>query len=234
MDIQKKLSWLRRAGVTFLCAETPKSLFVSESPNSTREKQSPATVQAETFASQAITLADLNKEKLDFNISSLKKTATHTILGTGSISPKLMCILDMPDADSDRSGKPLTGAQAEQLKKMMTAIHLDIEKDVYLTYSSPWRTPGNRPLTEAERALFLPFLKKEIQFVQPQVILLFGATLCQSLLKINTLAKARGAWHTWENIPVRATLALATLKTTPLRQQAWLDLQEVEKKLSSF
>ena len=231
MDIQKKLSWFMRAGVTFLCAESPKSLAV-QNTSAPADKQSPATAQAATFASQATTLDELNTEKQNFDLSSLKKTATHTILGAGATKPKLMCILDMPDADSDRSGEPLTGPQMEQLKKMMLAIHLDMEKDVYVAYFSPWRTPGNRPLTEAERALFLPFLTKEISFVQPQTILLFGAGLCQSLLKISTLTKARGEWHTWENIPVRVTLALATLKTTPLRQQAWSDLQQVEKKLS--
>lgn len=230
MDIQKKLCWLTRAGVTFLCGESPKNIVTTPKP---ADETSPATIQAAAFAVKATTLNALNKEKQDFALSSLKKTATHTILGSGPTKPKLMCLLDMPDSDSDRAGDALAGAQAEQLKKMMAAIHLDMEKDVYVTYLSPWRTPGNRPLTESERALFLPFLAQEIRLVNPQTILLFGAGLSQTLLKISTLAKARGAWHTWENHPVRVTLALGSLKTTPLRQQAWADLQEVEKDLSA-
>ena len=136
--------------------------------------------------------------------------------------------MEMPDADSDRSGQALAGAQGEQFTKMMHAIHLDTESDIYLTYLSPWRTPGNRPLTASERALFLPFLAREIQLVQPEKILLFGAGVAQTLLNVDSLAKARGHWHKWEDIPVRVTLAISSLKSTPQRRQAWDDLQAVE------
>ena len=234
MDIQRKLYWLMEAGINCFCAESPLFFKVSQKANPTSDETPSATAQAVTFASQATTLEHLNQEKQNFNLSSLKKTATHTIFGVGPVHPKLMCVLDMPDGDADRIGDPLLGAQADQLKKMMSAIHLDALQDVYVAYLSPWRTPGNRTLTESERALFLPFLTQEIQLVQPQAILLFGTNLSQILLKINTLTKARGAWHTWQNIPVRVTLALGALKTTPLRQQAWLDLQEVEKTLSAL
>ncbi len=233
MDIQKKLYWLMGAGITCFCGEKRHCLEDIQPPSQEQEA-TPATTQAHTFATHATTLESLNTEKENFNLSALKKTATHTILGKGPIKPKLMCLLEMPDGTSDRSGDAWTGAQAEQLKKMMTAIHLDITQDVYLTYLSPWRTPGNRVLTEAERALFLPFLVQEIRLVQPQSALLFGAVLSQTLLKINTLTKARGTWHSLENIPTRVTLALSTLKTTPLRQQAWMDLQEVEKLLGTL
>lgn len=233
MDIQKKLYWLIGAGVTCFCAESPVFLKSSKQPSVALDESTVATTQAASFAIQATTLGALNTEKQNFKLSSLKKTATNTLLGTGPQKPKLMCILDMPDSAADRSGDSLFGPQAEQLKKMMTAIHLDPLKDVYITYLCPWRTPGNRALTEAERALFIPFLAQEIQLVQPQKLLLFGATLSQALIKINTLSKARGAWHTWEGFPVRVTLTLGALKTTPLRQQAWSDLQEVEKALSA-
>lgn len=232
MDIQKKLHWLIGAGITCFCEE--KSHDAPRPSKPLQAEDTPATTQARTFAAKASTLEALNTEKQNFTLSALKKTATHTLLGQGPIKPKLMCILDMPDGEADRAGDIWIGAQAEQLKKMMTAIHLDPQKEVYLTSFSPWRTPGNRALTESERSLFLPFLTQEIHLVQPTHLLLFGATLSQTLLKINTLTKARGAWHTWENTPVRATLALSMLKTTPLRQQAWLDLQEVAKQLGTL
>ena len=137
--------------------------------------------------------------------------------------------MEAPDTDADRSGQLLSGPNGELLRKMLTAIHLDTEKDVYITTLSPWRTPGNRSLTETERATFLPFLTKEIQLVQPQKIMLYGSGLAATLLHTDTLAKARGMWHQWENIPTRVTLALNTVKATPQRTQAWEDLQAVEK-----
>ena len=225
MDIKQKLYWLMHAGITSFCAEQP-SCTHKESPSA---DDTPASQQATNIACKAKDLASLNADKQDFSLSSLKKTASHTILGQGPSTPRLMCIMEMPDTESDRSGQTLIGSQHEQLSKMMGAIHLDLSKDVYVTYLSPWRTPGNRPLTESERSLFLPFLEREIELVQPKVILLFGAGVANELLGTNSLAKARGQWHKWQTTPVRVTLALNTLKTTPLRRQAWEDLQEVEK-----
>jgi len=224
MDIKQKLCWFIQAGITSFCAERPSS--VSQTTRASDEP--PASQQATAIACKAKDLPRLNEDKQAFSLSSLKKTATHVVLGQGPTKPSLMCIIEAPDAESDKTGSALTGSQAEQLKKMMAAIHLDMQ-NVYVSYLSPWRTPGNRPLTESERALFLPFLAREIELVQPQKILLFGAGLANALLKTESLAKARGQWHDWHGIPVRVTLALASLKTTPLRQQAWDDLREVEK-----
>ena len=225
MQIQKKLHWLIQMGINSFCGETPQktlsTVLAKEDP--------PATLQAQTTASQAKDLPALNSEKTAFTLSSLKKTAAHTILGQGPTSPKLMCVMEAPDADTDRSGQTFSGPQGDQFSKMMQAIKLDVAHDVYLTYLSPWRTPGNRPLTETERALFLPFLLREIDLVQPQKILLFGAGVANALLKTESLAKARGQWHNYQDIPVRVTLSLSALKTTPLRRQAWDDLQAVEK-----
>ncbi len=225
MDIKQKLYWLMQAGISSFCADTPKR---NEVVAPTKD-DTPATDKASAVAHKAKDLSTLNSDKQSFSLSSLKKTATHTVLGLGPQKPHLMCILETPDAQADKSGQLLNSSQGEQLKKMMAAIHLDIEKDVYVTFLSPWRTPGNRPLTNAERALFLPFLAREIELVQPQKILLFGAGVTHALLDIESVAKARGAWHSWQQIPVRVTLPLSALKTTPLRQQAWDDLQEVEK-----
>jgi len=229
MNIQQKLSWLLQMGVTHFCAESIKTQHMtSASPSA----DIPATEQASAQAVNASDLPALNALKENFDLSSLKKTASHTILGQGPSKPKLMCVLETPSADSDRSGLTLSGPQGDLLTKMMKAIHLDIEKEVYIAYLCPWRTPGNRALTESEQALFLPFLAREIELVHPQKLLLFGAPVANALLKTGSLAKARGVWHKFQNIPVRVTLSLAALKTDSLKRQAWQDLQEVEKELT--
>ena len=229
MDIKQKLYWLAQAGISVFCTETP-HFNSKESPVlSPKSDIIPATQQAQTYAIQAKDLDELNKEKGEFSLSSLKKTAAHTLFGVGPLTPDLMCIIESPDSDADKQGISFAGEQGELLKKMLTAIHLEFAKNVYVTYLSPWRTPGNRPLTQSERNLFLPFLDREIQFVQPKKILLFGAGLADVLLQISSLSKARGLWHHRNNTPVRVTLSLGAIKTTPQRQQAWADLQEVEK-----
>lgn len=228
MNIHQKLYWLMHMGIVNFCTETPRQEPISTKTNT----DTPATVQASMQAVCASTLSELNAQKSAFEFSALKKTASHTLLGEGPLQPQLMCVFEMPTADSDRSGQILTGPQGEMFQKMMSAISLDIPKDVYITYLSPWRTPGNRPLTEAEQALFLPFLKREIELVNPHKILLFGSGVANPLLKTESLSKARNTWHQFNNIPVRVTLSLNSIKTTPLRRQAWQDLQEVMKKES--
>jgi len=227
MKIQQKLYWLIHMGVTHFCAETPHNIMQPAKVN----KDTPATVQASMQAVCASTLSDLNDQKNTFELSALKKMASHTLLGQGPAQPQLMCVFEMPSADSDRSGQILAGSQGEMFQKMMTAIHLDIIKDVYVTYLCPWRTPGNRPLTEAEQALFLPFLQREIELVKPKKILLFGSGIATPLLKTESLSKARNCWHNFHNIPTRVTLSLSSLKTTALKRQAWQDLQEVIKEI---
>lgn len=229
MNIEQKLYWLMYMGISSFCAEIPAQQATLASPVST---DIPATTQAQAQVLSASDLPTLNAQKEAFALSSLKKTASHTLLGQGPLKPKLMCVFEIPSADSDRSGNTFSGPQGELFTNMMKAIQLDIEKEIYITYLSPWRTPGNRPLTEAEQALFLPFLAKEIELVQPKKILLFGLGVANALLKTESLAKARGTWHQFLNIPVRVTLALNTIKSTPLRRQAWQDLQEVEKELT--
>ena len=227
MDITKKIYWLLQSGITCFCGEKP-TIIKPANPQSKADQ--PASVQAQTYAIQATTLAQLNTEKENFSAATLKKTAAHTLCGFGSMKPKLMCVFDMPDNDSDRSGIPLSGPSGETFKKMMQAIHLDLETQVYVTYFSPWRTPGNRPLTTAEQAQFAPFLKREIEFVKPEKILFFGFSMAKPLLGCDSLAKARGVWHDLDGIPTRVTLALSAVNnSTTNRQHTWADLQAVVK-----
>ena len=225
MDIKQNLYWLMQMGISSFYSEKEKT---SATPVSIKEEE-PLTTQAQMQAAGVTTLAELNQIKMDFQLSSIRKTAAHSLLGRGPISPKLMCVLEMPDATADREGKTLAGEQIALLTKMMAAINLDIAKDVYVVYFSPWRTPGNRPLTKSEQALLLPLLEKEIQLIKPQKILLFGAGIASALLKTDSLAKARASWHYWDKIPTRVTLAPATLKTMALKKQAWADLQALQK-----
>ena len=90
MDIKRKLYWLKQAGISYFCAEKP----LNQTPNATTTDDTPATVQATASANQANDLPTLNQDKESFNLSALKKTAAHTILGQGHHKPKLMSHID--------------------------------------------------------------------------------------------------------------------------------------------
>ncbi|MBP5343590.1 MAG: uracil-DNA glycosylase [Alphaproteobacteria bacterium] len=227
--MKKKLLWLIQAGISEIIEEKPtlKSLQPSQ-----KNTAIPATYQAEITALQATTLDELNNLKNNFSQCPLHKTATHTLMGQGVTTPSIMCIVCAPNAESDKTGIAFSGDSGALLNRMLKAIGLDRTSNTYCTYLSPWRAPGNRKLTDTEIAMIKPFLDKEIELIKPKILLLFGAELSKALLNIDTLSKARHIWHTYKNIPTRVSLSLDTIKTTTQRQQAWEDLQEVQKKLS--
>ena len=224
MDIKRNLLWFIRSGITECITENPTTKILPAT-------DIPTSHQASSVAVQATSLDELNASKQSFEQCPLRKTAAHTLLGRGITKPKLMCIVVAPNTDSDKSGTAFDGQTGQLLARMLKAIHLTMDHHTYCTYLSPWRAPGNRDLTESEIATLKPFLDKEIDFVQPQIILLFGSQLSKALLDIDSLSKARHIWHTYHNIPTRVSLSLDTIKTTTQRQQAWEDLQEIQKKL---
>ena len=224
MDIKKNLLWMIQAGITEFSTDAPSVVVPKD--------DTPTTILANSEALQATNLDELNAKKAHFTECPLYKTASHTLCGKGIPFAKLMCIVTCPNADSDKSGISFSGDSGSLLSRMLKAIHLDMETQTYCTYLSPWRAPGNRKLTDSEIATLKPFLDQEIKLVQPQLMLLFGSELSSALLSVNTLSKARHTWHSYLDIPTRVSLPLDTINTTARRQQAWEDLQEVQKKLN--
>ncbi len=211
MTIYQKLSWMQQMGIRVLCGEESHPL-----------------VQAKPVRSDN-TLSVLDK-KLAQSKSALSATATHPIGGVGVIPAQIMCVLEMPSASEDKTGEALSGAEGTLLKKMLNAIGLDITKQTYVTYLSPWRSPGARVLTNLETQEGLALLKQRIQVVQPKILLLFGMSVTKALLNI-PLGEARSKIHSYDKASVFATFAPSFLiKNNDYRRPAWEDL----KKLNAF
>lgn len=240
MHIVQKLRWLIISGITETIGERPVNRFMqqSNSPKTPPETSVPPKAedslsqQAEKLAGQAASLAELYNKRESFDGCSLKKTATRTVNGRGCSTPKVLCVLEAADTEDDKSGLLMSGMTGHLFEKMLTAIGLNLNQNAYVTALIPWRPPGNRKPTEAEIACCLPFLNKEIELLKPQYILLFGSGLSRVLLGISALSKARGAWHTYRDIPVRVSIPPATLMKVPVqKKQAWEDLQALQKKM---
>ena len=174
-------------------------------------------------------MTDLDKALISSK-SALSATATHPLGGIGPVPAKVMCVLEMPSSMEDRTGQALSGEEGELLKKMLLAIGLDTDIQTYVTYLSPWRSPGARVLTPIETQEGLELLKKRIQIVKPNVLLLFGVSVVRALINA-PLGQARTKIHSYPDIPVFATFAPAfLLKNADYKKGAWADL----KKLQSF
>jgi DNA polymerase len=191
----------------------------------------PAGQQATALAAGADSLAALREAMARFDGSPLRETATNLVFADGVAEAGLMLIGEAPGADEDRLGRPFVGVSGRLLDRMLASIGLSRERDFYITNILPFRPPGNRTPTDAEIALFLPFVLRHIALARPRHLVLLGGVAAKGLLRSKEgITRLRGRWHqvtTQENqtLPALATLHPAYLLRNPAaKRDAWLDL----------
>lgn len=192
---------------------------------------------ARELCDKALSLEQLKEIVENFEGCALKFNAKNTVFGAGNDKARVMIIGEAPGADEDRIGKPFVGRSGHLLEKMLNAIGLNRE-EVYITNVLPWRPPGNRTPTDGEVAVCLPFLKKQIELIKPQIILLLGGSAANALLDNNEpISKLRGRWLEYTSIDKSKIAALASfhpaflLRNSAQKGKAWVDFLRVLKKL---
>ncbi|WP_146089990.1 uracil-DNA glycosylase, partial [Rhodoblastus sphagnicola] len=184
----------------------------------------------------AQTLDELRDRLAAFNGCALKVSATQLVFADGAPDARVMLVGEGPGADEDRQGKPFVGRAGQLLDKMLAAIGLDRTK-VYIANVVPWRPPGNRTPTPQELALCLPFVRRQIELVAPDFLVLLGASAAQTLLgEKEGIMRLRGHWRDYacadKTIRALPMLHPAYLLRAPLaKAQAWRDLRALKKAL---
>ena len=151
-----------------------------------------------------------------------------------------MFIGEAPGAEEDRQGKPFVGRAGQLLDKMLAAIGLDRKTNAYITNVLNWRPPGNRDPSPEEAATCLPFLRRHIELVAPEIIVLLGATAARHVTgRTDGIMRLRGQWLEYfaagKMVPVMPTLHPAYLLRQPAHKKlAWRDLQAIEDKVKSL
>jgi len=192
------------------------------------------------LAASANTLAELKAALESFDGCPLKKGATHTVFADGTPSHHIMFIGEAPGRDEDRMGLPFVGRAGKLLDKMLAAIGLDRASNVYITNVLNWRPPDNRDPSPEEAAMCLPFLRRHIELVKPEIIVLLGAVAARHVLgKTDGIMRLRGRWLEYhaggKMVPVMPTLHPAYLLRQPAHKKlAWRDLQAVAGKIKSL
>ena len=188
--------------------------------------------QAENLSQQAQNLEDLHNRISSFDGCSLKKTSLHTFVGVGNTNkPRVFCVFDAPKAQADKTGNLFDGPNGNLLQKMLASINLSTD-NCYVAPLIPWRLPGDRKPTQTEELISLPFLKKQIEFINPDFILIFGAVATKNLLNIESISKARQ-----QNLFIEVNGAKKQVVTTfgpemvsisqVSRKNAWDDLKKL-------
>ena len=245
MNNWQKLKWLILSGITESIGEKPvnrlvdrpsaKVQVVQETEAKQDKPEDTFLMQAKALMQDVKTVSELYKKREDFDGCSLKKTAGYTLNGYGTLNPTVLCLVEAPDTIDEKNALLMGGENGVLFGKMLSAIGLDLNQNTYVSSLIPWRPPGNRKPTDAEHAVCRPVWEQEIQILKPKMIVAFGAGVSEQLLGINALSKARGRWHDYQGIPVRVSIAPATLLKMPnQKKMAWEDLQAVAEKLKEL
>lgn len=197
-----------------------------------------AAKDARAIAAGCATLEELREALAAFDGCGLSKTATNLVFSDGAPSARLMLIGEAPGRDEDIQGKPFVGRSGQLLDRMLAAIGHD-RTNSYITNVIPWRPPGNRAPTPAETAICRPFVERQIELVDPAVLVFLGGVSAKELLETTEgIMRLRGRWRDyppgsgrWKAI---GTLHPAYLLRQPAQKRlAWRDFLGIKQALDA-
>jgi len=195
-----------------------------------------AIASAREAARIAPTLEALRALMEKFDGCALKSTATQLVFADGNPLARIMFVGEAPGRDEDLEGLPFVGRSGKLLDRMIAAIGLDRSK-VYIANVIPWRPPGNRTPTPQETQICLPFIQRQIELVDPDVLVTLGNPSTQTLLGTREgIMRTRGRWFDYDT-GTRVIRALPTfhpaylLRSPAYKRLSWQDLRAIAKAL---
>jgi DNA polymerase len=197
-----------------------------------------AVMAAREAAKAAASLEELRAILHRFEGCALRTTATQLVFADGNPQARVMFVGEAPGREEDIAGLPFVGRSGKLLDRMMAAIGLD-RKSAYVANIVPWRPPGNRTPTPQESAICLPFILRQIELADPDVLVCLGGPSAQTLLNIKDgILKTRGRWFSYQTgareIRALATLHPAYLLRQPLQKRlVWRDFLAIKKALTT-
>jgi uracil-DNA glycosylase len=164
------------------------------------------------------------------------------VLGVGSLDARIMFVGEAPGAEEEVQGEPFVGPAGQLLTKMIQAMGLQ-RGDVYIGNIMNWRPEiatvagatqvGNRPPNEEEMRYCLPYLRAQIEVVNPELLVALGSTAAQGLLgfgSFKALGDIRGKWHEFAGKPLMVTYHPSYIlrnQSNRSKRMIWEDLLKV-------
>jgi len=166
----------------------------------------------------------------------LHRTRTQTVFGVGDRNADWMLIGEAPGAEEDRLGDPFVGQAGRLLDNMLAAIDLRRTNNVYIANVLKCRPPGNRKPEPDEVAKCSPHLLRQIDLVQPKLIVALGRFAAQTLLNTDaSIASLRGKVYRYAGRPLIVTYHPAyLLRNLPDKTKAWADLVFARNTMASL
>lgn len=146
-------------------------------------------------AAKQIALEALAREIVEKNIcQNLKERATQLVMGEGNVNAAIVFIGEAPGKKEDQEGRPFIGAAGKFLNLMLAEAGMD-RRDVYITNIVKYRPPENRDPNPEEKAAFLPYLLKQLEIIQPKVVITLGRHSMEYFLPAAKIGDVHGQPH---------------------------------------
>lgn len=170
-------------------------------------------------------------------------TRKNIVFGAGNPNAKLVMVGEAPGIRESDTAIPFIGPAGQVLRRMLATANIDVN-DVYLCNTIKCQPPGNRNPEKDELEACTPFLAKQIEAIQPKIIMGLGKFAMQFLIGAHEkapISKIRGKWYKYKDIPVMITWHPSYVmrlegsdKEEEVKWQAWNDLQQVIAKLNDL
>ena len=218
-------------------ARAPKPASASLAPKAEPMPAPDAAIATAREAARTAASLEILRDMLEkFDGCALKSTATRLVFADGNPKARIMFVGEAPGRDEDIEGLPFVGRSGKLLDRMIASIGLDRSK-VYIANVIPWRPPGNRTPTPQETQICLPFIQRQIELVDPDILVTLGNPSTQTLLSTREgIMKTRGRWFNYDT-GTRVIRALATfhpaylLRSPSYKRLSWQDLRAIAKAL---
>jgi DNA polymerase len=223
MDVRDELALLREFGYTHLdlqgsAVAQSRGLAAAAEQPSDRETEQP--------------FDELRKVAHDCTKCRLAGTRTNVVFGVGNPNADLMFIGEAPGRDEDLKGEPFVGRAGQLLTDIVKAMKLTRD-DVYIANVIKCRPPENRNPEPDELDACRPFIRRQVELIQPKVIVTLGRFALQSLTeKAYGITSVRGQWLEYNGVKVMPTYHPAYLLRNPAaKKEVWADMKKVMAEL---
>ncbi len=212
-------------------APAPRVQALPRAPLPSAPQPAPRPAQAPADPERAARIATLDWTALEADIHACRactlcEKRTQAVPGVGDRKARWMLVGEGPGAEEDRRGEPFVGPAGILLDSMLGAIGLQRGDGVYIANAVKCRPPHNRTPEAAEIGACLPYLRRQIALVRPQLLVALGRPAAQALLGAElSISAARGKRFDYEGTPVVVTYHPAYLLRNPQdKAKAWEDL----------
>jgi uracil-DNA glycosylase family 4 len=198
-----------------------------EPPRLSRVPEGPAEIRPDQIES----LEGLRSFIGDCRRCKLSQGRTHLVFGEGSPRARLVFVGEGPGREEDAAGRPFVGEAGKLLTKIIENGMSLKRQDVYICNVVKCRPPKNRDPEGDEVEACLPFLRRQIEIISPEVICTLGRIAAQGLMgRSFGMNRERGNWFSFMDIPVMVTFHPAYLLYNPsAKRQVWEDVQKIMK-----